>query len=175
MAERQAAEGEVGEQRLDVAQQRRALGRVADVADRGVAGQGGDHRLAAEVVADQAERAVTVEQAAVEGDHAGRLLAAVLQRVQAEHGVRGGLVVAEDAEHAALLAQLVAHVAGSGRAARRGGGRRRVRVIRRSAPWPSALQVAQGLAVRGQLRRRPGSARRGAGTKRRRSPAPSST
>ncbi len=107
MAERQAAEGEVGEQRLDVAEQRRALGRVADVTDRGVAGQGADHRLAAEVVADQAEDAVAVEQAAVEADHAGRLLAAVLERVQAEHGMGGRGVVAEDAEHAALLAQLV--------------------------------------------------------------------
>jgi hypothetical protein len=59
------------------------------------------------MVADQPERAVAVEQAAVEGDDAGRLLAAVLERVQAEHGVRGRGVVAEDPEHAAFLAQLV--------------------------------------------------------------------
>ena len=105
--ERQAAEREVGVQRLDVAQQRRARGRVADVADRGVTGQRADHRLVAEVIADQPERPVAVEHPTVEADDAGRLLAAVLQGVQAEHGVGRGVVVAVDAEHAALLAQLV--------------------------------------------------------------------
>ena len=41
-------------------------------------------------------------------DDAGRLLAAVLQGVQAERGDGGGIGVAEDAEHAAFLAQPVA-------------------------------------------------------------------
>jgi len=59
------------------------------------------------MVADQAERAVTVEQPAIEGDHPGRLLTAMLQGVQPEHGMRRRLVVAVDAEHAALFAQLV--------------------------------------------------------------------
>ncbi|GIQ76537.1 hypothetical protein BraRD5C2_49830 [Bradyrhizobium sp. RD5-C2] len=49
-----------------------------------------------------------MEAAAVEGDNAGGLLAAVLQGVQAERGDRGGLGVAEDAEHAAFLAERVA-------------------------------------------------------------------
>ncbi len=41
---------------------------------------------------------------AVEGDDARRLLAAVLQGVQPERGDGGGRGMAEDAEHAALLA-----------------------------------------------------------------------
>ena len=48
-----------------------------------------------------------VELLAVEGDDAAGLLAAVLQGVQAERGQRGGVGMAEDAEDAALLAQLV--------------------------------------------------------------------
>ena len=51
--------------------------------------------------------ALGVEAGAVEGDDAGRLLAAMLERMQAEHGQRRGVGVAEDAENAALLAQLV--------------------------------------------------------------------
>ena len=54
-----------------------------------------------------AERAVRVELAPVEGDDAGRFLAAMLQGMQAEHGAGRGLVDAEDAENAALLLQLV--------------------------------------------------------------------
>jgi hypothetical protein len=78
------------------------------VADRGAAGQTIDHLTAGEGVADQAEAAFTVEAAAVERDDAGGFLAAVLQSVQAERGDRGGLGVAEDAEHAAFLAERVA-------------------------------------------------------------------
>ena len=49
-----------------------------------------------------------MEALAVEGDDAGGFLAAVLKRVQAERGDRGGVGMAEDAEDAALLAQPVA-------------------------------------------------------------------
>ena len=107
MAKRQAAEREVGEQRLHVAQKRRARGRIAHVADRGVPGQGADHRLAAEMIADQPERAMAVEQPAIEADDARRFLAAVLQGMEPEHAMCRGVVVTMDAEHAALLAQLV--------------------------------------------------------------------
>ena len=48
-----------------------------------------------------------VELRAVEGDDAGRLLAAMLERVQAEGGQGGGVRMAEDAEDAALLVELV--------------------------------------------------------------------
>ena len=49
-----------------------------------------------------------MEALAVEGDDAGRFLAAMLQRVQAERGDGGGVGMAEDAEDAAFLAQRVA-------------------------------------------------------------------
>ena len=65
-----------------------AGGGVADMADRGMARQLVDHRAAAENVADQADGAMAVEVRAVEGDDAGGLLAAVLQRMQAERRVR---------------------------------------------------------------------------------------
>ena len=48
-----------------------------------------------------------MEAGAVEGNDARRLLAAMLERVQAEHGERRGVGVTEDAENTALLAQLV--------------------------------------------------------------------
>ena len=69
-ADREAAEGEVGEQRLHVAQHAGAGGGVARVADRGMARQALDHRAAAESVADQADRAMAVEMRAVEADDA---------------------------------------------------------------------------------------------------------
>ena len=48
-----------------------------------------------------------MEVGAVVGDDAGGLLAAMLQGVQAERGQGRGVLVAEHAEHAALLAQRV--------------------------------------------------------------------
>ena len=44
---------------------------------------------------------------AVEADDAGRFLAAVLQRMEAERDEAGGAVGAPDSENAAFLAQLV--------------------------------------------------------------------
>ena len=108
VADGEAAAFEFGEQRLHVAQDGFAGGRIAHMADRRGAGQAVDHLAPGEVVADQAEAALGVEALAVEGDDAGRFLAAVLQRVQAERGDGGGVGMAEDAEHAAFLAQPVA-------------------------------------------------------------------
>ena len=48
-----------------------------------------------------------VELLAVIGDDAGRLLAAMLQRVQAERGERRRVGMAVDAEDAAFLVQMV--------------------------------------------------------------------
>ncbi len=45
---------------------------------------------------------------AVEGDDAGGFLASMLERMQAERGDGGGIGMAENAEHAAFLAQAVA-------------------------------------------------------------------
>ena len=61
-----------------------------------------------EGVADEAELLLGVEDVAVEGDDAGRLLAAMLKGVQAERGDGRGVRMAEDAEDAAFLAQRVA-------------------------------------------------------------------
>ena len=107
VADGEAAGFELGEQRLHVAQDGFAGGRIADMADRGGAGQAVDHLAAGEVVADEAHAALGVEALAVEGDDAGGLLAAVLERVQAERRDGGGVGMAEDAEHAAFLAQPV--------------------------------------------------------------------
>ncbi len=108
MADREAAAVEFGEQRLHVAQDGLAGGRIAHMADGRRAGQALDHLAAGEVVADQAHPPLGMESLAVEGDDAGRFLAAVLEGVQAERGDRGGVRMAEDAEDAALLAQPVA-------------------------------------------------------------------
>ena len=108
VADRETAGIEFGEQRLHVAQDGGAGGGVADMADGGVAGQALDHLAAGEGVADEAEPAFAVEAAAVEGDDAGGFLAAMLQGVQSERGDGGGFGVAEDAEHAAFLAERVA-------------------------------------------------------------------
>ena len=108
VADREPAGIELGEQRLHVAQDGRTCRGVADVADGGVAGKALDYLAAGEGVADEAEPAFTVKSGSVEGDDACGLLAAMLQGVQPERGDGGGLGVAEDAEHAALLAQRVA-------------------------------------------------------------------
>jgi hypothetical protein len=62
---------------------------------------------AGEGVADEAETAFGMEALAVEGDDAGRLLAAMLQGVQAERGERCGVGMAVDAEDTAFLPQPV--------------------------------------------------------------------
>ena len=107
VADGEAAAFEFGEQRLHVAQDGFAGGRIAHVTDGGVAGQAVDHLAPGEGVADQAEAALGMKALAVEGDDAGGFLAAVLERVQAERGDGGGVGMAENAEHAAFLAQPV--------------------------------------------------------------------
>ncbi len=82
------------------------------MADRRGARQPVDYLAAGEGVADEAEPPLGVKSASVEGNDARGLLAAMLQRVQSECGDRGGIGVAEDAEHAAFLAQRVAFKVG---------------------------------------------------------------
>ena len=114
-----AAHGELGEQRLDVADLGVALGaggRVADVADGERAGQRLHQRGGGEAVADVAEAAGRGEAlGGAVGDDAGGLLAAMLQRVQAEGDEARGVLHADHAEDAALLAQLVVVERGEGR------------------------------------------------------------
>ena len=103
-----AADFELGKQRLHVAEDRLAGRRVAHVAHRHVAGDAREGRGVGEMVADEAELALGVELAAVEADDARRFLAAMLQRVEAERRERRGVGVAQNAEHPALFAQGVA-------------------------------------------------------------------
>ena len=96
-----------------------AGGRVAHVADGDAARQLRELVLG-EGVLHEPHRAVRVELLAVGRDDAGRLLPAVLQRVQPEVGHVGGFGVVEDAEDAALVVEVVvlqALVAGCDRAA----------------------------------------------------------
>ena len=104
VADRKAAGVELGKQRLHIAQDGGAGRRVADMADRGTAGQALDHLATGEGVADEPEPPLGMKPGPIEGDDAGCLLAAVLQGVQSERGDGGGRGMAEDAEHAALLA-----------------------------------------------------------------------
>ena len=109
VADREAAGIELGEQRLDVAQDGVARGGIAHMADRGmVPGSRSITSRRGEGIADKAEPALGVKPGAVEGDDAGGFLAAMLQGVQSERGDGGGLGMAEDAEHPAFLAQGVA-------------------------------------------------------------------
>ncbi len=107
MADCEAAAVELGEQRLHVAQDGLAGGRIAHVADRRRAGQPVDHLAAGEIVADQPHAPLGMKPGAVERDDAGGFLAAVLERVQTERRDGGGVRVVDDAEHAALFAQAI--------------------------------------------------------------------
>jgi hypothetical protein len=107
VGDRETAAGELGEQRLDVALDRSAMGRITDVADGAVALEGVHHRRRGKAVADQAEVPGAVELASVEADNAGAFLAAVLQGMQAKHGQGRCVGVAEHTEHPALFAELV--------------------------------------------------------------------
>ena len=105
--DRQAAELEIGEQRLHVAQHGVAGGGIAVVADRTGARQAGHDARVGEIVADQAHPLVAPQLLAVEAGDAGRGLAPVLQRVQRERGDRGGVGAVPHADHGAFLMRMV--------------------------------------------------------------------
>ncbi len=108
MRDRETAARQIGIERLDVAQARAAGGRIADVASGHHSRQFGDRVLPGEIVRHMAQAAAAVEFAPVEGGDADRLLAAVLQCMEAQRRRRGGVGGVDGAEHAALFAQLVA-------------------------------------------------------------------
>ena len=103
MGEREAADFEIGEKRLDVAHRGLADGGVAHMPDGHVSGQAVDDGFRVELIADKAEAALGMELQAVEGNDARRLLAAMLKRVQPERGERRGVRMVEHPEYAALL------------------------------------------------------------------------
>lgn len=77
------------------------------MADGAVALQAFDDRVLGEIVADQSDVALVVELVAVVADDAGRLLAAVLERVQPQRREGAGVLVSEYAENTAFLVQFV--------------------------------------------------------------------
>src|SRR6516162_6362382 len=107
MANGKSAGIELGKQRLDIAQNGLASGRIADMADRGIAWQAIDYLTPGERVADQTKPPLGVKPLAVELDDPGGLLAAVLQSVQAQNGDRRCVGMSEYAEYAAFLAEPV--------------------------------------------------------------------
>src|SRR5262249_56120374 len=97
-----AAAVELGEQRLHVAQDGLAGGRIAHMPDRDRAGQAVDHLAAGEALAHKAHAALGMEALAVVGDDAGGFLAAMLECVEAERRNRRGIRVAEHAAYPPL-------------------------------------------------------------------------
>ena len=103
VAERDGAAVAGAERRLGVLPRAGAGGGVAAVADRDVADQAGEGRLV-EDLRDQAHVLVDQDLTAVADRDAGRLLAAVLQRVQPEVGQLGDVLARRpDPEHAAVV------------------------------------------------------------------------
>ena len=146
VADRKTATVELGEQRLHVAQDGFARGRIAHVAHRRHAGQALDHFAAGEVVADEAHPALGMEPLAVERDDAGGFLPAVLERVQTERGDRRRVGMPEDAEDAALFTQPVAVEIGVDGESRSSGS---------SPRWPRAGSAGWCLAAKSVAACRP--------------------
>ena len=106
VAEREFAFVAVNHHGLRVHQRSVAGGGIARVADGGVAGKVRDH-FRRENLLHQAHGFVDVELRAVGGSDAGGFLAAMLQRVEAEVRHLGGFGMAEDAEHAAMIVEVI--------------------------------------------------------------------
>ncbi len=140
----EAATFELREERLHVAQHSFARGRIAHMPDRGITGQTIDHLAPCEGVADQAEAAFGMKAFAVEGDDAGRFLAAMLKCVQTERGDGCRIRVTKDAEHTAFLAQAV----GVGIELRIGHGRQVLREVVHRYRVSLALSCVNGSSER---------------------------
>ncbi len=104
----EAARVQLREERLHIAQHGLAGRGVAHMADGRGAGQALDRALLGKMVADESQSALAVKAAAVKGDDARRLLAAMLERMQAQRGDRRGVGEIEDAKDAAIFAKPVA-------------------------------------------------------------------
>ncbi len=148
MRDGEAAELEIGIQRLHVPQHGGTRGGVAVMADRHPPRQRGDHPRVAEIIPDQAHALVGVKARAVIGDDPRRFLAAMLKRVQAERGHGGGVRGVPDAEDAALLVELVLVVGpASGRGRLHGGTLSYGRDMAGSVARPRGAALNSSLAV----------------------------
>ena len=94
---------------LGVQQRRVAGGRVAGVADGHFAGQAGEH-FVGEDVGDEAHALDVGEIGVVGGGDAGGLLSAMLEGVEREIGLAGGVGMAVDGDDSALFAEFVVGV-----------------------------------------------------------------
>ena len=108
MRDRDLAVGAVDQERLRVLQPALTGGRVAGVADRQMPGQPSSARFV-ERVGDLPHRPRDAHLAPVGGDDARALLAAMLQRVQAEVGEVRRLGMPEDPEDAAFVFEFIEH------------------------------------------------------------------
>jgi hypothetical protein len=132
MRDREPAGLQLGKERLHVAEDRLARGRVARVADRLQPGQALDHLSLREMVADEPEPAFRMEPVAVEGGDPGRLLTAMLESVQPKGGDGGSVGMPVDAEHAAFFSEAVGlEIVRFGQMGRRRHGRLTLRVAQR--------------------------------------------
>jgi len=117
MRDGKAAIGQIGKERLDIAQARAAGGGIAHMARCHLARKIGEHILIVEHMGDMADAAMREKFAffgavfatwAIKAGDADRFLAAMLQGVQAQRHHRGGRARANDAENAAFLVQFIA-------------------------------------------------------------------
>ena len=106
VAERDFALVAVDHDRLRVEQRFVSGGGVARVADGEIAGKICEDRRGEDFF-DFAHGAVEMELGAVAGDDAGGFLAAMLERVEAEVGELRGFFVAEDAEDATVVVEVI--------------------------------------------------------------------
>src|SRR5579863_9303671 len=105
MSNRQAAAIELSEEGLHVAKNRLAGRGIADVSDRRRTRQSLDCPGVGKMIADQPQATLGVKALSIEGDDAGRLLTAMLERVEAKRGDRRRVGMTENAEDAAFFAQ----------------------------------------------------------------------
>src|SRR5215510_10425244 len=108
VAERDLAEAAFDQERLRLVDADLPGSRITHMADGRALGQPGE-ALFLEDVVDVPHPALEAQQRAVGGDYTGRLLAAVLQRVQAEIGQARRFLMAENAEDTTLFSEFVEH------------------------------------------------------------------
>src|SRR5215475_896780 len=108
VAERDLTEAAFDQERLGLVDADLPGRRITHMADSRAPGQSGE-ALFLEDVVDVPHPALEAQQRAVGGDYTGRLLAAVLQRVQAEIGQARRFLMAENAEDTTLFSEFVEH------------------------------------------------------------------
>ena len=107
MCDGKAAEGKFRKQRLDIAKNRFSCRRIPIVANRDGATQAIEDVLRAKVLGDLAEEPLRMKLAIVVRNYPGGFLAAMLKRMQAKNGVRGGVFMTEDPEDPTFVVETI--------------------------------------------------------------------